>query len=220
MIVSQDKADKSEKTPLVAIYQEKPDLRKKELPLVNLQVTNPVTYLKNWWSRVMGKEGIDLSFKIHPITAIILTIIIATLGFGMGHFVFTSEKPYVKLVTTPSPSPQPSLNLWRETAFSGTLKFSNNKYYLITTSSEAIMLAVPENVDLSGLVGRRIFATGQFNDQSRLLKVAEAANLELLPKKIEPVPVISPLPTPSAEPLPTPSEEPLPSQTPSPEPSL
>jgi len=38
--------------------------------LVDVKVTNPVTYLRRWWEKVIGNEGISLSVKIHPLTAI------------------------------------------------------------------------------------------------------------------------------------------------------
>lgn len=185
---------KSSKTPLIAVYKEKPDLRKKEPPLINLQVTNPLTYLKSWWKRVIGGEGIDVRLRIHPLTAVALTVIVASLGFGIGRFALSSEKPYVTFVPI---SPSPSPILWRETAFIGTLRFSepNNRYYLVTSSSEAIALEIPENVELSSLVGRRIFAAGNYNETKRTLLVTDASDMEVLPKAIVPVPVVSPLPT-------------------------
>jgi len=178
------------KTPLIAVYNEKPDLRKKEPPLVNLQVSNPVTYLKSWWKRVIGGEGIDFHFRIKPLTAIALTIIIATFGFGLGRFVFIMEKPYIKYI--PSQSPANPTPVERKTAFSGTLQLSGSgRYYLLTASSEAITLEVPENVDLSTLVSRRIFATGLYNESLRILKVSEASAMEVLPKKKEAVPTVA-----------------------------
>lgn len=200
MPTSPSSEDKASKTPLIAIYKEKPDLRKKEPPLVNLQVTNPLTYLKSWWKRVIGGEGIDVRLRIHPLTAVALTIIVASLGFGIGRFALSSEKPYVTFVPLSSPSPTPSL--WRETAFIGTLRFSdpNNRYYLVTSFSEAIALEIPENVELSSLVGRRIFAAGNYNETKRTLLVTDASDMEVLPKAIVPVPVVSPLPSPTSSP--------------------
>jgi len=193
---------KSEKTPIIAVYQEKPDLRKKEPPLVDLQVSNPLTYLKSWWKRVMGREGIDFRFRIHPITAIVIAVILATFSFGVGRIVLYPYKPFFEFVPPATPTPTPIPNPWRETAFSGALRFSglNQKYYLITSTSEAINLEVPENVDLSGLIGTRIFATGRFNEKTRTLVVVEATDLEILPPEVEPVPIVSPEPTLEPEP--------------------
>ncbi len=188
-------------SPFISISNEKPDLRKQEPPLVSVQVTNPVTYLKSWWKKVMGKEGVDFHFKIKPLTAIAITIIIATFGFGVGKIAFTPQKPFIKYVPAVMPTPTPTPDPWRATAFSGTLRFSSaeNRFYLLTTSSEAVNLDVQESVNLTELIGRRIFATGNYNSSTRTLVVSDASDLELLPKKVESVPVIEP-PTPTITP--------------------
>jgi len=192
---------KAPQIPLIEVSKAKQDLRKKEPPLIKLQVTNPVTYLKSWWKRVMGNEGIDFRFRVKPLTAIAIAVVLATFGFGVGRITLSAEKPFVKYVPTVSPTPMPTPNPWRETAFSGTLRFSNvdDRFYLTTTSAEAINLEIPDNVDLSELIGRRIFATGSYNEGSRILKVTDAADLEVLPKKIEAVPVVTLTVTPVVE---------------------
>lgn len=195
-------------TPIIEATTVKPDLRKKEPPLINLQVSNPIIYLKSWWNRVIGGEGVDLRFKIQPLTAIAMTVVIATIGFGVGRVTLSSTKPYIQLISntnsetiraTPNPTNTPApANPWRNTAFSGTLKYSlvDNRYYLITSSSEAITLSVPDNVELNSLVSRRIFATGKYNDTTRILEVSDASDLEVLPKKVESVPTVEVSPEP------------------------
>lgn len=187
-------------TPLVAIYKERPDLRKKEPPLVNLQITNPLTYLKRWWSRVMGNEGIDFHFRIKPLTAIALTFIIASFGFGIGRITISPTQPYIQY-TPPPPAggPTPTPNPWRDTAFSGILKYStaSNRYYLLTATSEAINLDVPATINLEKLIGKRIFATGQYNQTTRTLVVSETQDLEILPIQITPIPTTLPTLTPT-----------------------
>ncbi|MBU0974157.1 hypothetical protein KKD03_00450 [Patescibacteria group bacterium] len=210
----------SEKTsPFISISNEKPDLRKKEPPLVSVQVTNPITYLKSWWKKVMGKEGVDFHFKIKPLTAIGITIVIATFGFGVGKISFITQKPFIKYVPTPEVTPAPTPDPWRATAFSGTLRFSTaeNRFYLLTTSSEAVNLDVQESVNLTELIGRRIFATGSYNSSTRTLVVSDAADLELLPKKVEAVPTTEPT-IPTATPTASPETKPIEEEvTPSPE---
>lgn len=197
MAVEPEKSEKSSKTPLVAVYKEKPDLRKKEPPLVSVSVTNPITYIKSWWKKVMGREGIDLRFRIHPLTAIAIAVIIATFSFGVGRIMITTEKPFFKFVSMPLPTPIPTPDPWRETAFSGVLRLAGvDRYYLTTASAEAITLQIPENVDLNEFVGRRIFATGRYNEITRTLIVADASDLEPLPKKRELIPLVSPSPEP------------------------
>ncbi len=201
----------TKKIPLIDFNNSKPDLRKKEEPLVSIRVTNPITYLKSWWKRVMGKEGVDFHFKIKPLTTIAMTIVIATIGFGVGKFSITPQKPFIKYIATPTPTPE----AWRDTAFSGTLRFSSleNRYYLLTNSSEAINISVLENVKLKPLIGRRIFATGKYNPSTHLLIIHDASDLELLPKEIETIPVVTTSPTPTPTPLPTTTPTPISTQS-------
>ena len=207
------------KTPVVSVKKIKPDLRKKELPLVDIKVTNPITYLKSWWKRIIGNEGIEFRIRIRPLTAIAISLIIVSVSFGIGRFVLPFNIPFFEY--TPKELPSPTLELTRDTAFSGTLRFTeaNERYYLITTSSEAIMLEVPENIDLGKLIDRRIFATGKYNEDTRTLVVDDASDLEILPKEVEAVPTTTPLPTLIPTPLPTESPVPTPteSSTPTPE---
>jgi len=178
-----------------------------EPPLIDVKVTNPLTYIKRWWNRIIGNEGISLSFRVRPLTALAIAIVVSSLAFGVGQFVLPFSIPFFQPIpediTLPTPDP------WRETAFTGTLQYSQTtgKYYLVTTSSEAIALEVPDNIDLSGFVGRRIFAAGKYNKSARTLVVSDARNTELLPKSPNPLPTVSP----------SPSESPTPSETPTPE---
>ena len=170
--------------------------RKEDAPLVFLKVTNPITYIKKWWASVTRNEGIDFRFRIRPLTAIALTAVIATIGFGVGNFVLPYKLPFFEY-TNPSPTAVPSE--WKETAFIGTLKYSEltKKFFLITSSSsEAITLQVPENTNLTKLVEKRIFATGSYNKSQKILIVSDAKDMEILPKSPVPVPTVSPTPTP------------------------
>ena len=67
---------------------------------------------------------------------------------------------------------------------------------MTTGSSEAINLQVPDNVDLKDFVGRRIFAIGKYQEETRTLLVIEATDLELLPSEAETIPVVETEPTP------------------------
>ncbi len=171
-------------------------------PMVNFQVNNPVTYIKLWWQKVMGKEGIDLSFRIHPITAILMVAVASTIGFGAGRitvpegikipfFEFGNTDPTSKPTATTEP-------VWKDTAFSGKLQFSvtTQKYFLLTTSAQAITLEIPSNLDLLSLVGKRIMAVGLYNKSEKLLRVSDAKGLEVLPKTAVPIPTTEPTATP------------------------
>lgn len=162
-------------------------------PLLSFAVTNPVTYLKLWWKKVFAGEGIDLKLRIHPLTALAVAGIIAAGGFSLGRFSLPPTNPIVKYIPQLVAAPTPTPNMWRETAFTGLLRYSTTtkKFYLETGEGEAITLEVPTNVTLTKYVGRRIFATGNLNTQSGVLLVTEATDLELLPAQQTLIPTVA-----------------------------
>lgn len=179
-----------------------PPKKKEEPPLVSLRVTNPIVYIKKWWKNVTANEGIDFRFRVRPLTAIALTAVIASIGFGVGNFVLPYKLPFFEYKPTPTPAPSE----WRETAYIGTLKYSEatKKFFLVTSSSaEAITLDVPDNLNLSTLVEKRIMAAGNYSKAKRLLVVTDAKDMEVLPKSAVPIPTVSPTPTPTSTTDPT-----------------
>ncbi|OGV97379.1 hypothetical protein A2W24_06650 [Microgenomates group bacterium RBG_16_45_19] len=166
-------------------------------PLFSFQLTNPVTYLKAWWKKLVGNEGIKLTLQIKPLTAMTLTLIVSGIGFGLGRL--TIPEPliqYVPMLANPTMAPSPTPSPWRETAFSGKLQVSAAHYYLVTTSAEAITLEVPPNLNLAPLVGRRIMAVGNYNKGTRILVVSDATDLEVLPANPVPIPTLRAEPSP------------------------
>lgn len=162
-------------------------------PLVDVKVTNPVTYFKKVWNKIIGNEGVDFRFHIKPLTAFIIAAIIATIGFGVGGIVVDDQK----VVSSPTPTPQ---DIWKETAYTGTLQFSESKntYYLLTSSSaEAITLETPKEVNIEALVGKRILAVGDYSKSTKVLKVTDIKDLEVLSKSPVPIPTITPLASPN-----------------------
>jgi len=108
---------------LVSIKNEKPDLRKKEPPLVDVTVTNPLAYIKSWWKKIIGNEGVDFRLKVRPLTAIAISVIVATISFGIGRFVFPFKIPFFEY--TLKENQQLKQLLTRDTAFAGVLRFDD-----------------------------------------------------------------------------------------------
>ena len=98
------------------------DLRKKEPPLVDVKVTNPLVYIKSWWKKIIGNEGIDLRLKVRPLTAIAITIIVVTVSLGIGKFVLPFKLPFFVYTSKVSPTPTPDVSIFRNTAFTGILR--------------------------------------------------------------------------------------------------
>ncbi|MFI5240965.1 MAG: hypothetical protein ACHQUA_00870 [Microgenomates group bacterium] len=163
-------------------------------PLVDVKVANPVTYFKKWWAKIVGNEGIEFRFRVKPLTALLIAAVVTSIAFGVGGVVISNENP------TPTKTPEPD-EIWKETAYTGTLQFSenNNRYYLLTTSSpEAITLEIPEIVNIELLVGKRILAIGDYNKSTKILKVSDLKDLEILSKTPIPLPTFTPNPTASS----------------------
>jgi len=183
-----------------------------EPPLVEVKVANPVTYFRRWWTKVMSKEGVSLSFKIHPITAVLMVTAISLVAFSAGRY--SINIPFLNYTILPTPTATPTPEpIWKQTAFTGKLQFSvtTNKYFLVTTSSEAITLDNESNLELLTLIGKRILAIGEYNKTARVLKITDAKDLEVLSKTPIPIPTIEPSPTPTTPPSETPLDSPSPS---------
>jgi hypothetical protein len=186
-----EKVEKVYSEGLISAKQIKTDLRKKEPPLVDVKVTNPLTYIKSWWKRIIGNEGIDVRVRVKPLTAIAISIIILTVTLGIGRFVFPFKIPFFVYTSEEEAATSDKVD-YRDAAFTGELRHAllTNRYYLTTSSSEAINLQVPENVDLKDFVGRRIFAIGKYQEETRTLLVTDSTNLELLPSEAETIPTV------------------------------
>lgn len=187
--------------------------------LLNVKITNPLVYIKYWWKRIMANEGVDLRLRVKPITAIAFAIVAFSLTFGLGGVVFPFAFPWLKInngiVATPTPTPE----IWKDTALKGTLTKTNTnpiKFYLVTTSTEAVTLEVPVGFNLITLVGKRILAVGTYNSKDKVLEVEDIQDLEVLSTTPVPIPTSNPTPTPSPSPIPTPIATPTIEPTPTP----
>lgn len=164
-------------------------------PLLSFQLTNPITYIKVWWKKLIGNEGIKMTLQIKPVTAVILVAIFSGAGFGVGRF--TVPEILVPYIVSASPTPSPSPDPWREAAFTGKLQTSSNKYYLVTTSAEAITLEAPSTINLAKLVGKRIMVVGKYNKTTKYMIISDTTDLEILTTTPIPLPTIIPSPSPT-----------------------
>jgi len=170
---------------------------KPDPPLVDIKVTNPVTFLKLWWQKVIANEGVDVRLRIKPLTAIAVALILAAGGFGLGKITFSSKNPIVKYL--PQLAPTPTTSPWVESASIGILRFSQTtkKFYLELTTGATTPLNVPSNINLTKYIGKRIFAAGNLNTQTGILTVIDASDLEILPNLPTVIPTVPLTPTPT-----------------------
>lgn len=171
-------------------------------PLVSFSITNPVTYLRQWWKGVMAGEGVDIKLKIRPMTAVMIVLAIGGVSFGIGRI--SIPEPvihYIPILATPQPTVLPTPNPWKQAAFVGILQKQGERYYLVGTDTQAIVLEPPTNVILTKLVGKRILAVGLYDQSIKVLRVEIASDFEIISGS-QPVPTSSPSPSPTHTPLP------------------
>ncbi len=182
--------------------------------LVSLKVTNPLVYIKAWWKKIMANEGLEFKFKAKPITAIAISVALFSLVFGLGGVVFPTLFPFLNInntnntVATDSPTPSSD---WRETALKGTLKKTTSvpiKFFLLTSSDEAVTLQAPDYITLDKLIGKRILATGNYSQKQKLLIIQDVQDLEVLSTTPIPIPTSTPTIAPTQTPSPIPTVEP------------
>jgi hypothetical protein len=167
-------------------------------PLVSFSVTNPITYLKSWWKRIIGNEGVEVKIKVRPLTTLLIVFILFSGTFSLGALTALVHNIPVLREVLPLPTDAPVVDLWRDEAYSGILrKIADGKYYLQTTDAKAINLTIPANVNLEKYVGKRIFASGRYNIVSGFLEVTDATDLEVLPQQAQTVATIAPTATPT-----------------------
>lgn len=185
-----------------------------EPPLIDVKVDNPVTYFRRFWEKVIGNEGMELKLTIKPLTTIFGIALLGTIAFGLGKFVIPEgfKIPFIEFSGIPTTTPTSTTEtIWKETGFTGKLQYSatNNKYFLITTSSKAITLNVPDNLNLFTLIGKRIFAVGEYDKKTKILKVIDIKDLEVLPTTPIPIPTVEATSTPTHTPTASPSASPI-----------
>jgi len=181
--------------------------------LVNLKVTNPLVYIKYWWKRILANEGLDIKIRAKPLTVFGLAIIIFSGVFGLGGIVFPKFFPWMKFNNTVISSPTPIPEILKDTALKGTLTKTNTnpvKFYLITTSTEAVTLEIPVGFNLNSLVGKRILAVGSYDSKNKVLEVEDIQDLEVLSTTPVPIPTTTPTSKPTETPIPTLAPTPIP----------
>ncbi|MBP9759662.1 hypothetical protein KBD45_08275 [Candidatus Dojkabacteria bacterium] len=186
--------------------------------LVNIKITNPLVYIKYWWKKIMANEGLEVKIKAKPLTVFGVALIIFSLTFGLGGVVLPTFFPWVKINNeiTMNPSPSPSPIVVKDTALRGKLTKTNSipsKFYLVTSSTEAVILNVPTGFNLNLLVGKRILAVGIYDSKNKILEVKDIQDLEVLSATPVPIPTTTGAPNPTETPIPTI----MPTVTPSPE---
>lgn len=166
--------------PPITITQNTKYSEKKDPPLFNISVifTNPVTYLKNFLSRFLKNQDIDLRLRIKPFATIGLVIAFGLVGgtaFSIGRYLFPNSSPI----------------LHRQVVYPGIVqKGEQGQYYLMSYDSTLWKLKPKiNNIKLSELVDKRVVVTGNLTSESHLIEVSEVIVSEANPQSLAPTPI-------------------------------
>ncbi len=150
----------------------------KEPPLVSVTVTNPLTYFKLWLQKILNNEGMDLHLRIRPLTMIVIALIFAIGGFGLGRITLLSQLSktplgkYVSFEENTAP-------LVKDTAYVGILRQSaSGNYYIELPSGETVFLVLTTNTQVLDTLNQKILVTGKLNTQSGMMSVEEVTPMQ------------------------------------------
>lgn len=149
------------------------------------------------WKRFVESEGLDVYFKIKPITAVAIALACIVFGFGVGRVSAPVVKPIVKYIR--DFDPKPTIKTYQQSVFTGILQVSDNSFYTLYSESDTISLSIPSNIDLSDYLGKRLLVKGLYNSAQKLLLISNAEDIEPLPSNPQKVPTTAPSTTPTTQ---------------------
>lgn len=146
--------------PLIHVTHDE-KVKEKDPPMVDLKVSNPVTYLKNWLKKLLGNEGIDIRIKIKPLTVVAFALAftaVGGIGFSIGKFFFPNSSPI----------------LHREIKLQGLLQQNTSGYSLILADSTIYNIKpLSNNLNLESNSGKEVLAKGNLTPEPYQLEISE-----------------------------------------------
>ncbi|OGE31945.1 hypothetical protein A2631_02370 [Candidatus Daviesbacteria bacterium RIFCSPHIGHO2_01_FULL_44_29] len=169
----QDEPDSKNTLPKVmSITEQKPGKKDSEVPdklppMFSFKIANPIIYLKHWWKTVIANEGIDLRFRVKPLTAIAIGVLTVSILTGTG---FVITRFYFLPVVVPNA-------FLGKTTFTGTLAGSNDRLFLLTSTDQVYTIELPLNQTVAGLMDHKVLVKGKLDTRTAVLKATEIIDL-------------------------------------------
>lgn len=105
-------------------------------PLIDIKVTNPLTYLKNWITKLLKDEGIDFRLKIRPLTAVAMVFamgLVSGTSFSIAQFI----SPYLPPI------------MRQEITYQGLIQKTLSGQYYLTLPDNSIWILKPVNSSIN-----------------------------------------------------------------------
>lgn len=160
--------------PIIEINQNTKPTDKKDPPLFGFFITNPVTYLKAFLSRLLKRQMITLRI---PVLALI--IIMAGVGGGVGGFGLGVKTGINYALGKLFPGFSPILH--RSITAQGTIQKSSNGYYLQANDKNKTLWTLnpaSANINLADFAGMRVQIKGNLTPTPNLIDVSEVISFD------------------------------------------
>ena len=166
--------------PIIEINQNTKPTEKEDPPLFGFFLTNPVTYLKKFLSRLLKRQMITLRI---PVLALLI-IMVGLGGFGVG---FKSGSNYILGKLFPNFSPI----LGRPITAQGIILKSSKGYYLQANDKDKTMWTLnpaTSNINLKDYENQKVEIKGKMTPTPYLIEVLEITSFEPKPTSAPAVP--------------------------------
>lgn len=164
-------------------------------PMVDLKVSNPVTYFRKWVDKLLKNQDIDLRLKIKPFATIGLMLAFGMVGgtaFSIGRYLFPNSSPIFH----------------REVIYQGNIQITEKGIFLTLPNSDMYTLKPKSNtnVDFVNLTNGPALVKGNLGVEKFVIEVFEIIPLGY---SLQTSSAVLSLPNPSNPPLsPDPSADP------------
>jgi len=147
-------------------------------PMVDVKVTNPVTYFKKWVGKLLNNQDIDIRLKIKPFATIGLILAFTAVGgttFSIGRYFFPNSSPV----------------LHRAISLQGTVQRSETGQNYLSLQDGSLWSLKPVNgkVNLVNVAGKQVTVKGNLTAEANVINVSEVIVFQSLPDaQITPIP--------------------------------
>lgn len=135
---------------------------KNDPPMVDLKVTNPVTYFKKWVGKFLKNQDIDIHLKIKPFATIGLILAFTAVGgttFSIGRYFFPNSSPIFHRAIT----------------LQGIVQMSESGQYYLSLPDNTLWTLKPinNNVNLSNYIYKQVVVKGNLTAEANVINVSE-----------------------------------------------
>lgn len=158
----------------IQLTQDNKYSEKNDPPLVDVKVTNPVTYFKKWLASLLKNEGIDIHIKIKPLT-VITALAALSITYGAGYNLGLKQ---ASSALFPNSSPI----LHRAIIYQGVIQLSDNGQYYLSLPDNTLWILRPtsSNINLANYANKLVTVKGNLTSEKNVINVTEVIGFEKL----------------------------------------